>query len=85
MCGMATRSEARYTTITAPADADLLQLNKLAAEKAYSLARQDERVVMVGVLDGHHVEGQEGMMEWRVEYTVIPPAEPEPPAPPHWN
>ena len=85
MCGMARKSEARYTTITAPADADLLQLNKLADEKAYSLARQGERVVMVGVLDGRHVEGQEGMMEWRVEYTVIPPAEPEPPAPLHWS
>ena len=70
MCGMARKSEARYTTITAPEGADLLQLNKLAAEKANSLARQGERVVMVGVLDGRHVEGQEGVMEWRVEYTV---------------
>jgi len=80
MGGMARKSEARYTTITAPADTDIFQLNKLAAEKANSLAREGERVVMVGVLDGRPVEGQEGMMEWRVEYTVIPPAEPEPPA-----
>jgi hypothetical protein len=85
MGGMARKSEARYTTITAPADADLLELNKRAAEKANSLARAGERVVMVGVLDGRDMEGQEGMMEWRVEYTVIPPAEPEAPAPPDWN
>jgi hypothetical protein len=83
MCGMARRLEARYTTITAPADADLLQLNKLAAEKANSLAREGESVVMVGVPDGRPVEGQK--MEWRVEYTVLLPAEPVPPAPPHWN
>jgi hypothetical protein len=83
MCGMARKSEARYTTITAPVDADLLQLNKLAMEKANSLAREGESVVMVGVLDGRPVEDQE--MEWRVEYTVLLPAEPVPPAPPHWN
>jgi hypothetical protein len=39
--------------------------------------------MMVGVLEGRQVE--DGMMEWRVQHTVIPPAEPEPPAPPHLN
>jgi hypothetical protein len=57
-------------------------LNDLAAEKAMSLAGEGELIPMVGVLEGRAVP--EGV-EWRVEYTVLPPSQPEPPAPAHWN
>jgi hypothetical protein len=38
MDGMARRSEARYTTITAPAGTDYGTLNKLAAENAIKIS-----------------------------------------------
>jgi hypothetical protein len=47
---MARRSEARYTTITAPAGTDYGTLNRLAAEKAKSLVGPGEIVAMAGAL-----------------------------------
>jgi hypothetical protein len=84
---MVRRSQVRYTTITAPAGTDYGTLNALAAEKANSLAKKGELVAMAGALSvkGTPLPDQPGMEQWQVEYTVLPPAEPEPPAPPHWN
>ena len=47
---MATRSQVRYTTITAPAGTDYGTLNAIAAEKAKSLAKEGELVAMAGAL-----------------------------------
>jgi hypothetical protein len=82
---MATRSQVRYTTITAPAGTDYGTLNAIAAEKAKSLAKEGELVAMAGALSvkGSPVPGQAGMEQWEVEYTVLPPEEPETPAQPH--
>jgi hypothetical protein len=75
MCAMADRrSEARYSTITAPADTDLGELNELASQKAQTLAGPGEMVMMVGVLEGLPSPDQDGMIEYRIQYTVIPPA-----------
>jgi len=84
---MARRSEACYTSIVTPAGTDYETANALAAEKAQGLINEGESIPMMGVLSftGTPIPDQPGMERWEVEYTVIPPAEPEPPAPPKWN